>query len=158
MRIMEYQRIEDTLLVVKVQGAFASEQNAAKQMEGAILPVAKTIGREIIEKLIASENIEYLPRGTKIVAAVSTDINLSKLQEIIWGIFTRFDAARDVLFTKMEMNGIAPVYHGIMGIDATWKIGYPNPCIMSEEIVARVSKRWSEYGFSKLTPFAGFPN
>ena len=147
MRIKEYKLIEDTLLVVKIEGAYTSEQNSAKQIEGAITPSEKTVGHQVIEKLIASENVELLPRGTKIVAAVSEDINLSNLQEVLWGIFTRFDAARDVLFTKAEMNGIAPVYHGIMGIDATWKIGYPNPCIMSEEIAKRVSDRWKEYGF-----------
>ena len=36
---------------------------------------------------------------------------------------------------------------GIMGIDATWKPGYPNPCVMPEEIVRKVDSRWSEYGF-----------
>jgi UbiD family decarboxylase len=147
MRITGHRLIEDTLLVVKVTGAFTSEINAAMESQGKILPRGKTIGREVIEKIIASDNIEYLPRGTKIVAAISEDINLDSIQEIIWGIFTRFDAARDVLFTKMEMNGISPVYNGIMGIDATWKTGYPNPCIMPEEITSKVSARWSEYGF-----------
>ena len=147
MRITDYKLIEDTLLVVKVKGAYTSEQNAAKNPEGEFVPSGKTIGHEVIEKLIASENIEFLPRGTKIIAAVSADINLSDIQEIIWGIFTRFDAARDVLFTSMTMNGISPVYQGIMGIDATWKAGYPNPCIMPEEITTRVSHRWKEYGF-----------
>jgi len=147
MRIRDYKLIEDTLLIVKVEGAFTSEQNAALQIEGEFIPSGKTIGREVIEKLIAHENIEKLPRGTKIVAAVSGDINLSSLQEIIWGIFTRFDAARDVLCTKMSLNGIAPVYDGIIGIDATFKSGYPNPCIMPEAITSKVSRRWSEYGF-----------
>ncbi len=147
MRIREYKLVEDTLLVVKVDGAFTSEQNAAMHTEGEFIPAGKTIGREVIEKLIASENIEKLPRGTKIVAAVSGDINLSNIEEIIWGIFTRFDAARDVIFSKMEMIGVAPSYHGIMGIDATWKTGYPNPCIMPEAITSKVTERWSEYGF-----------
>lgn len=147
LRIRGYQLIGDTLLVVKVEGAYTSRQNAAMGLEGEIQPSGKTTGREVIEKLIASENVEHLPRGTKIVAAVSMDINLTDIQEIIWGIFTRFDAARDVLFTSMQMNGIAPVYHGIMGIDASWKIGYPNPCIMTADITAKVSDRWKEYGF-----------
>jgi 4-hydroxy-3-polyprenylbenzoate decarboxylase len=147
MRIREYRLIEDTLLVVKVEGAYTSKENAAKNLEGEISPSLTTTGREVIERLITQENIEYLPKGTKIVAAVSEDINLSNVQEVIWGIFTRFDAARDVLFTKMELNGIAPIYQGIMGIDATWKVGYPNPCIMTDEIVTKVSNRWKEYGF-----------
>ncbi len=147
MRIREYKLIEDTLLVVKVDGPVTSRENAAKHIEGEITPPNKMIGREVIEKLIAPDTIELLPKGTKIIAAVSYDINLSNIQEIIWGIFTRFDAARDVLFSKTELNGIAPNYQGIMGIDATWKTGYPNPCIMSDEIVTKVSNRWKEYGF-----------
>jgi len=147
MRISSERLIEGTLLIVKVKGAFSSAENAATNIEGAIPPPSKIIGREVIEKLVASENIESLPRGTKIVAAVSEDINLDSDLEIIWGIFTRFDAARDVIFTKMSMNGISPSYDGIMGIDATWKTGYPNPCTMPEEITKKVSDRWSEYGF-----------
>ncbi|MDP4231534.1 MAG: UbiD family decarboxylase [Bacteroidota bacterium] len=147
MRIRQYKLIEDTLLVVQVEGAYTSSENAAKYGEGEIRPSTPTIGHQVIEKLIARENIHFLPRGTKIVAAVSMDINLESIQEIIWGIFTRFDAARDVTFTSMQLNGIAPNYQGIMGIDATWKIGYPNPCLMYEDISKRVSDRWSEYGF-----------
>lgn len=67
--------------------------------------------------------------------------------EIIWGIFTRFDAARDVLFTRSALNNITPMHEGIMGIDATWKPGYPNPCVMSDEIIKRVDSRWKEIGF-----------
>ncbi|MFI5263195.1 MAG: UbiD family decarboxylase [Candidatus Kapaibacterium sp.] len=147
MRIREYKLIEETLLVVKVEGAYTSKENAAIGREGEITPSGKTTGHEVIEKLIAFENIAYLPKGTRIVAAVSEDINFSNIEEIIWGIFTRFDAARDVLFTKIDMNGIAPVYNGIMGIDATWKTGYPNPCIMTDEIITKVTNRWKEYGF-----------
>ncbi|MEI8133643.1 MAG: UbiD family decarboxylase [bacterium] len=147
MRIIEHRLIENTLLVVKVTGAFRSAINTSTPLSAEAISGSKTIGREVIEKLVTSENIETLPRGTKIVAAVSEDINLDSIQEIIWGIFTRFDAARDVIFTKMEMNGISPSYHGIMGIDATWKNGYPNPCTMPEEIVRRVTDRWSEFGF-----------
>ncbi len=147
MRIREYKLVEDTLLVVKINGIYTSQENAANRLEDEISPSDSTTGREIIEKLISSENIEFLPRGTKIVAAVSEDINLSDIREIIWGIFTRFDAARDVIFTKMELNGVAPIYQGIMGIDATWKTGYPNPCIMTDEIIMKVSGRWKEYGF-----------
>ena len=33
-----------------------------------------------------------------------------------------------------------------MGIDATWKRGYPAPLDMPDELVRRVDERWSEYG------------
>jgi 4-hydroxy-3-polyprenylbenzoate decarboxylase len=29
-----------------------------------------------------------------------------------------------------------------MGIDATWKIGYPAPLMMNDEIVKRVDAKW----------------
>lgn len=132
-RIRESRLVEGTLLVITIgQHSSNGEQ---------------TIGAEIIQKLIAGSNIPKLPKGTKIVAAVSEDVNLDSDLEIIWGIFTRFDAARDVRFTKTSLAGIAPIYEGVMGIDATWKPGYPNPCVMPEEIVRKVDSRWKEYGF-----------
>ncbi len=134
LRIIESKVLEDVLLVVKV-GNSQSGVNS------------KTLGREIVEKLTSDQNIEKLPKGVKIVAAVSDDVNLSSDMEVIWGIFTRFDAARDICFTRSTLSGISPMYEGIMGIDATWKPGYPNPCIMSEEMVKKVDARWKEYGF-----------
>ena len=146
-RIKELILIEGTLLVVKVEGAYSTSRNAALDLEGVLRPTGRTIGREVIEKLVANDNVGCLPRGTKIVVALSMDINLSSDIEILWGIFTRFDAARDVIFTKMQLNGVSPVYQGIMGIDATWKIGYPNPCVMDEAISSGVARRRSELGF-----------
>lgn len=125
-RIREWKTFEDVLLVVKVEG------NA---------------GREIAAKLIAESNLERLPRGVKLVAVVSADVNLASEVEVIWGIFTRFDAARDVKFTRSTLVGATAVNEGIMGIDATWKPGYPKPCEMPEEILRKVDSRWSEYGF-----------
>ncbi len=125
LRIRESKVFEDVLLVVKVEKE----------------------GRDVVEKLVADANIERLPKGVKIVAVVSEDVDLMSDMEVIWGIFTRFDAARDVIFTRSALIGSSPVYEGVMGIDATWKVGYPNPCVMSEEIVKRVDARWGEFGF-----------
>jgi hypothetical protein len=30
------------------------------------------------------------------------------------------------MFARAGMNGVQPVYEGVMGIDATWKPGYPD--------------------------------
>ncbi len=146
-RILEYRSYEKALLVVKVKGAYTSESNAAKHLENDIIAPTQTAGSEVIQKLIAPERVANLPTGTKIVAAVSEDVDLSSDMETLWGIFTRFDAARDIFFTKTTLERSIPIYEGIMGIDATWKTGYPNPCIMNEEIIDRVDKRWKEYGF-----------
>jgi len=81
----------------------------------------------------------------KIAAAVSDDIDIDNDVELLWGIFTRFDPARDVVFTETQLRGIAPTHRGMMGIDATWKETYPQPVAMSPEIVKRVDERWNEY-------------
>lgn len=147
MRIMDSRVYEDTLLVLKVAGAYRASENAAIKFEHDISPPERTAGMQVVEKLVSEENLPKLPKGVKIVAAVSEDVDLGSDMEVIWGIFTRFDAARDVVFTKSLLTGITPSYHGVMGIDATWKTGYPNPCEMPEEVTALVTSRWKEYGF-----------
>ncbi|HZK75543.1 MAG TPA: UbiD family decarboxylase, partial [Candidatus Kapabacteria bacterium] len=140
-RIREWKVLEDVLLIVKIAGSLTNRSDPSDVVR------SKTAGREVIELLIAEDNLEKLPKGVKIVAAVSEDVNLESELEIIWGIFTRFDAARDVVFTHSSLVGSSPVHEGIMGIDATWKPGYPNPCVMPEEIIRRVDARWGEFGF-----------
>ena len=98
-------------------------------------------GREVCEQLLRAG----VPAGVKIVAAISGDVDLDDRESLLWGIFTRFDPARDVVFARAELRGIWPVYHGPMGIDATFKEGYPDPLEMPEEIQQRVSRRWGEY-------------
>ena len=85
----------------------------------------------------------------KIVAAVSSDIPMDDPALLLWGIFTRFDPARDVFFEKSELHGVWPVHRGRMAIDATFKPGYPAALEMDPDIVARVDRRWDEYGISK---------
>jgi len=117
--IRETQVYDDTLLLVKVGGD----------------------GRKIVENLVRLPEL----RDLKIIAAVSEDVDLNNQESYIWGVFTRFDGERDVTFTKQMLVGISPVYYGVMGIDATWKPGYPAPLVMSEEIHERVNRRWEEY-------------
>ena len=81
----------------------------------------------------------------KIIVVVSDDVNIYDDENLIWGIFTRFDAVKDVMFSSSKFVNIAPVYSGVMGIDATWKEGYQKPLIMSEDIVKKVDKNWHLY-------------
>jgi 4-hydroxy-3-polyprenylbenzoate decarboxylase len=118
-QIREVKFVEDALLLAKVSAG----------------------GRKIVEDLVRLPELA----GVKIIAAVSEDVDLSSRENSIWGVFTRFDCARDVIFTEQSLVGIRPVYRGIMGIDATWKPGYPKPLVMSEEIVERVNRRRDEY-------------
>jgi 4-hydroxy-3-polyprenylbenzoate decarboxylase len=118
-RILDAALVEDTLLIVKVRSG----------------------GRNVVEKLVSKKQLE----GINIVAAVSEDVDLRSEERYIWGIFTRFDCERDVVFTEQRLMGISPIYKGIMGIDATWKKGYPEPLVMDETIVKLVDQRWSAY-------------
>jgi 4-hydroxy-3-polyprenylbenzoate decarboxylase len=114
---------EDTLLVAQVSR------------------VENGIGRKVIDALVASPDMA----GVKIVAAVSPDVDIDDDVDAIWGIFTRFDPARDVAFTETHMTGIQPNYSGVMGIDATWKPGYPDAVATDPDTSALVERRWREY-------------
>jgi 4-hydroxy-3-polyprenylbenzoate decarboxylase len=72
-------------------------------------------------------------------------VDLQDETSLLWGIFTRFDPARDMIFARQEFLGARPVYGGPIGIDATWKEGYPQPLEMTQEIVRTVDRRWKEY-------------
>lgn len=98
-------------------------------------------GRAVVEKLVKRKDLQHL----KMIAAVSPDVNLRDRENGIWGLFTRFDCERDVVFSEQRLIGAAPVYHGVMGIDATSKPGYPKALTMPEEVQKMVDRRWNEY-------------
>ena len=111
--------LQDSLLVVQVDGS----------------------GREVVERLV------QVPLGpVKMVAAVSPDVPLDNRDLLLWGIFTRFDCARDIVFTEVQRRGAWTTCHGVMGIDATFKPGYPEALEMDPDIVEKVDRRWAEYG------------
>jgi 4-hydroxybenzoate decarboxylase subunit C len=118
-RIVDLNFVHDTLLIVKVRGE----------------------GMPVVKKLLTSGELH----DVAIVAAVSEDVDIQDREKYIWGIFTRFDCERDLLFSEQKLIGISPVYKGVMGIDATWKKGYPDVLEMSEDIRRRVDERWSAY-------------
>ena len=97
--------------------------------------------RAVLEGLVRGEALGPV----KFVAAVSDDVDLQSETSVLWGIFTRFDPARDMLFSRQSFVGARPVYGGRIGIDATWKPGYPLPLTMPDEIVRLVDRRWGEY-------------
>jgi UbiD family decarboxylase len=101
-----------------------------------------TLGRPILKSLLQEPGLRDIP----LVVTVSEDVDLRDDVSWLWGCFTRFDPARDVLFRESRLEGAVPVHQGPMGIDATWKDGYPKPLEMPPEIVRKVSDRWREYG------------
>ena len=50
-----------------------------------------------------------------------------------------------MIFAEQSFTGARPVYRGLIGIDATWKQGYPLPLQMDDSIVRLVDRRWGEY-------------
>ena len=84
-------------------------------------------------------------QGLKIIAGLSEDVDLDDEVSLLWGLFTRFDPARDVRFPEMRLEGASPMYRGPMTIDATHKPGYPASLSMDPAIVQRVDRRWREY-------------
>ncbi|HEY8104810.1 MAG TPA: hypothetical protein VIE46_01810, partial [Gemmatimonadales bacterium] len=108
---------------------------------GFLVVVVRQDARAVVDGLVRWEGLAPV----KFVVAVSEDIDLANETSVIWGIFTRFDPARDMIFERQEFVGARPVYRGRVGIDATWKTGYPLPLTMPDEIVRLVDRRWGEY-------------
>ena len=95
-------------------------------------------GREVVEALVRRS--EYA--DVKLLAAVSTDFALEDDELLLWGIFTRFDCARDLVPATTETRGAWTVCRGPLGIDATWKQGYPAPVENLPEVIAGVDGWW----------------
>ncbi len=114
----------------------------ARLLEGALLAVQVAgEGREVVRTLVRAPQAA----GIKLIVAVSDDVDLENRESLLWGIFTRFDPARDVIFTSSTLNDAWPVHQGCLGIDATFKSGYPDPVVMDASVVSRVSARWHQY-------------
>lgn len=103
--------------------------------------VEKNAGRTTLDALVAAPALA----GLRMIAVVSPDVDLDDDVDTLWGIFTRFDPARDLAFARVSMTGVQPHYEGVMGIDATWKPGYPDAVAMDPETVQRVDTRWGTY-------------
>jgi 4-hydroxy-3-polyprenylbenzoate decarboxylase len=128
-------------ILARLPREYSTIREARIHEETLLLVKVGNDSRRIIENLVRLPELSAL----KIIAAVSEDVDLDNQESYIWGVFTRFDCERDVIFTEQSLIGISPVYRGVMGIDATWKPGYPAPLVMSEEVRERVNRRWEEY-------------
>ena len=95
-------------------------------------------GRAVVEALVRRP--EYA--RVKLLAAVSGDVPLDDDELLLWGIFTRFDCARDVMPASSETRGAWTTCHGPLGVDATMKDGYPAPVENLPEVIAAVDAWW----------------
>ncbi|MFP6570852.1 MAG: menaquinone biosynthesis decarboxylase [Dehalococcoidia bacterium] len=117
--VMRSRFVEQTLLVVQVENE----------------------PRRALEALVTSP----LLLKVKMIVVVSPDIDIDDDTSLLWGIFTRFDPAQDIVFTGAELRGPIPAYSGVMGIDASLKSSYPRPLVMDPDVIQKVERRWGEY-------------
>ena len=128
--------------VVKSLSAYDRRIIDARLVEGSFLLIkVKKDGNAVIKKIVKHPDLD----GVKLAAAVSFDVDINEQESYLWGVFTRFDCERDINFTEQKMIGISPIYKGILGIDATWKKGYPNPLMMDDAVIKKVDERWDSY-------------
>lgn len=133
-RIIDVNFVHETLLLVKVVSPTGKPEPSTLNRE-------PTLGMQIIQKLVALPELS----GIKLIAVVSEDVDIRDKESYIWGVFTRFDCERDVLFAEQTLVGISPIYKGVMGIDATWKEGYPKALRMTDDVKKKVEERWESY-------------
>ncbi len=68
------------------------------------------------------------------IFTVSDDVPLDDPILLIWGIFTRFDPAEDVVMKTIDNSPVRPGYTFPIGIDATWKPRYPAPLTLPQDV------------------------
>jgi 4-hydroxy-3-polyprenylbenzoate decarboxylase len=102
---------------------------------------------------------------TKFVIVVDDDIDVRDWKDVVWAVSTRMDPARDITLienTPIDYLDFASPESGLgskIGFDATTKIPpethreWGRPLRMEEEMIERVTRRWSEYGL----PSSGRP-
>ena len=119
--------------------ARASGIRGSRLAWGAMLVVqVEGEGRAVIERLVQRPELAAL----KLIVAVSADVPLDDDQLLLWGIFTRFDCARDIVPARTETRGAWLTCHGPLGIDATWKAGYPETVGTPPAVAAAVDGWW----------------
>ncbi len=124
------------LLVVQVKGPVGGGAVGSPAPSSGGSPASP--GREVVEKIVRRP--EYA--RAKLIVAVSADVPLADDELLLWGIFTRFDCARDVVPAASESRGAWVACRGPLGVDATWKPGYPEPVASRPEVVAKVDGWW----------------
>ncbi len=97
-------------------------------------------GRGVVDRLIRRP--EFAPM--RLVVAVSPDVPIEDDELLLWGIFTRFDCARDVIPAATEARGAWLACRGPLGIDATWKAGYPETIENLPDVIARIDSWWGK--------------
>ena len=95
---------------------------------------------------------------TKLIVVVDDDCDPADYHEVAFRAFGNVDYAHDLLLTSgpvdhLDHASYQQFWGGKAGVDATRKLpsegysrGWPAEAVMSPEIVAKVDRRWKEYG------------
>jgi len=95
---------------------------------------------------------------SKMIVVVDEHVNVHDEQDVLFHVGANVDWRRDTVIVDGPCDVLdhATPYYGTgakIGIDATRKIAgeglvrdWPDPLVMSEEVVEKVRRRWSEYG------------
>ncbi|MGS0764134.1 menaquinone biosynthesis decarboxylase [Syntrophomonas curvata] len=94
----------------------------------------------------------------KFIVVVDEGVNVQNVSEVMWKVFNNVDPRRDTMIVEgpldvLDHSAPLPFYGSKMGIDATKKWPaeghnreWPEDIRMSEEIIALVDQKWSDYG------------
>ncbi|HZK87036.1 MAG TPA: menaquinone biosynthesis decarboxylase [Syntrophomonas sp.] len=94
----------------------------------------------------------------KYIIVVDETVNVQNVSEVMWKVFNNADPRRDTMIVEgpldvLDHSAPLPLFGSKMGIDATRKWPeeghlreWPEDIVMSPEIKALVTKKWSEYG------------
>jgi 4-hydroxy-3-polyprenylbenzoate decarboxylase len=99
------------------------------------------LAKPLLAELLSSPELG----DVRLAVALSDDINPKDRMQMLWGWFTRFEPAQDILFERAELRGAAPRFDGRMGIDATFKAGYPDPLVLDSASEKEAERLWDKY-------------
>jgi 4-hydroxy-3-polyprenylbenzoate decarboxylase len=97
---------------------------------------------------------------TKFIIVVDADTDLHKVDEVLWRVGNNVDPGRDIELVRGPLDALDhaapyPCAGTKMGIDATRKMPgegqvrpWPDDIHMAEDVVRRVTERWTDYGFA----------
>ncbi|UQX88886.1 menaquinone biosynthesis decarboxylase [Jatrophihabitans telluris] len=97
---------------------------------------------------------------SKLIVVVDKDCDVHDYTEVAWRAFGNVDYAHDVVHMTgpvdhLDHSSYEQFYGGKLGIDATakWETegyrragGWPEECVLDEDTLALVERRWREYG------------
>lgn len=98
---------------------------------------------------------------TRTIVVFDADVDVQDCSHAAWVAFSNVDPERDLFFTKgpldvLDHSAPVPIYGSKLGIDATRKLPaeghareWPEAITMDEATRDLVTRRWSEYGFSR---------